>query len=75
MDLPFEDQSFGAYIANLSLMIVPNKQKQISEAYRVLKPGSAACFAIWGREENCQQFTTIIKALKNLGRDLPSHGF
>ena len=52
MRLPFADSTFEAYISNLSLMTVQHRERQISEAFRVLKPGSRACFAIWGREEN-----------------------
>ena len=47
--LPFEDATFEAYVSNLSLMIVQHRDRMISEAFRVLKQGSKACFAIWGR--------------------------
>ena len=57
--LPFADASFGAYIANLSLMLVDDHKKMLKEAYRVLEPGSAATFTIWGRREHCLQFTLI----------------
>ena len=49
--LPFPDGHFGAYISNLSLMLVNNYNNQLLEAYRVLKMGSAACFTIWGQDE------------------------
>ena len=49
MCLPFEDVAFDAYVSNLSLMITQEPERQIVEAYRVLKPGSKACFSIWGR--------------------------
>ena len=38
-------------------MIVANPTNQILEAYRVLKPGSMACFTIWGSKEKCLQFS------------------
>lgn len=56
MRLPFADSTFEAYISNLSLMIVQHRDRQLSEAFRVLKPGSRACFTIWGRPENCLNF-------------------
>ena len=56
MRLPFADCTFEAYISNLSLMIVQHRERQISETFRVLKPGARACFTIWGREENCSNF-------------------
>ncbi len=53
MRLPFADGVFEAYVSNLSLMIVQHRERQIQEAFRVLKSGSRACFTIWGRKENC----------------------
>jgi len=49
--LPFPDQSFTAYISNLSLMLVKSPKSQLKEAYRVLKPNARAVFTIWGRRE------------------------
>lgn len=62
--LPFSDSSFDAYISNLSVMIVNNPLNQISEAYRVLKPNTAACFSIWGRRDMSLQFFCVEKALE-----------
>ena len=45
-------------------MIVNNPLNQISEAYRVLKPDSAACFTIWGRRDMSLQFTCVEMALE-----------
>merc|ERR1711957_277728 len=71
MRLPFESNFFDGYVSNLSMMIVPNPDKQISECYRVLKAKSRACFTVWGRREGCKQFTIMTQALKNLGREVP----
>ena len=68
MRLPFADCTFEAYISNLSLMIVQHRERQISEAFRVLKPGARACFTIWGREENSANFRIYRQAHWNLGR-------
>lgn len=68
MRLPFPDQHFDCYISNLSLMIVPNYLRQISECYRVLKRGSKACFTVWGRPENTVQFIITRLASERLGR-------
>lgn len=72
MRLPFADDTFEAYISNLSLMIVQHRERQISEAFRVLKPGSRACFTIWGRPEYSSNFHTYHKARRNLGRSEPA---
>jgi len=65
--LPFEDQSFDCYIANLSLQLVDNHKNQLSEAYRVLQPGSYAAFTVWGKEENGSYFTFLTRSLEKLG--------
>ena len=62
--LPFADQTFNAYIANLSIHLVNHPKRQIYEAYRVLKPGSAACFTIWGKKDECLLFTLVGKVFE-----------
>jgi len=61
--LPFPDQAFDCYLSNLSIHIVINPLNQAKEAFRVLKPGSAACFTIWGRRDRSLQFTFWSKAI------------
>ena len=60
--LPYPDKWFNAYVSNLCLMLIDDPCKQINEAYRVLKPGSKACFTVWGRRENTLLFTTAGQA-------------
>ncbi|CDW79798.1 coq5 family protein [Stylonychia lemnae] len=57
--LPFKNDTFDCYIANLSLMIVDNHVNQLSEAYRVCKRGSKFGFSVWGREENNNNFKIV----------------
>ena len=66
--LPFEDASFKSYTANLSLMIVANHMNMLREAYRVLEPGSAAAFTVWGKEENCSFLTLRSEAALKIGK-------
>jgi len=46
-DLPFVDQSFDAAVCQFGLMFFPDKEKAVSEAYRVLRPGGAFLFNVW----------------------------
>jgi len=54
-NLPFEDASFTHYISNLSLHIVPDPAKMLSEAFRVLKPEGQLAVSVIG------EGTTFIK--------------
>jgi ubiquinone/menaquinone biosynthesis C-methylase UbiE len=47
MNLPFPDESFDALVCQFGLMFVPDKERAIREAHRVLKPGGAFLFSVW----------------------------
>ena len=61
MELPFRDEAFDCYIANLSLHLVPDYKAQIKEAARVLEKSGRAAFAIPGRKVNSPWNMTIGK--------------
>ena len=70
-ELPFKEESFEAYVANFSLMIVPNHVKMLEEALRVLRPNLVAAFSVWGRKENSPYFSIIQDTLYALKNELP----
>ncbi|CAI2375877.1 unnamed protein product [Moneuplotes crassus] len=70
--LPFPDGCFDVYISTLSLMIVPNPENQLSEAYRVLEEGGIAGFSVWGRKENCTMMTFVGEVFKEAQLDYTS---
>ncbi len=48
-----EDQSFDLVTCALGLMYCPDPAKAIGEAFRVLRPGGRAVFAVWGARNAC----------------------
>jgi ubiquinone/menaquinone biosynthesis C-methylase UbiE len=63
-DLPFGDHSFDLVIFQFGLMFVPDKQKALAEARRVLKPGGRLLFSTWDRLENNPTFHLADKVVK-----------
>jgi len=57
--LPYSNEEFDRYLANLSLMLVGDADKMLGEAYRVLKSGGIAAFSIWGEKQDCTLFGAI----------------
>eukprot|EP00291_Cryptomonas_curvata_P018453 CAMPEP_0172157134 /NCGR_PEP_ID=MMETSP1050-20130122/3614_1 /TAXON_ID=233186 /ORGANISM="Cryptomonas curvata, Strain CCAP979/52" /LENGTH=161 /DNA_ID=CAMNT_0012826313 /DNA_START=143 /DNA_END=625 /DNA_ORIENTATION=- len=66
-ELPFGDGSFDRYMANLSLMLVPEPEAAAREAFRVLRSGGVAAWSVWGRDEDSPLFTTVPRLMKELG--------
>jgi ubiquinone/menaquinone biosynthesis C-methylase UbiE len=63
-DLPYPDEAFDCYIANLSLMHVSDSDKMLKEAYRVTQKGGRIGISVIGRPENFKFWTVIPEALK-----------
>lgn len=71
--LPFEDASFDRYFANLNLMLIPDPQKTIKEASRVLaNHGSVAVWTVWGRPEFSPMMTILTESLQDVGINTPT---
>lgn len=65
------DNTFDVVFSNLSLQLVSNPEKMLSEALRVLKPGGRAGFTVWGRKELSKFFTTVPTVMRRNGFVLP----
>lgn len=46
-ELPFPDGSFDAVVCQFGIMFVPDKDKAVQEARRVLRPGGTLIFTVW----------------------------
>src|SRR5690349_12617181 len=49
--LPFADDSFDVAVSRLGVMFFPDTIVALREILRVVKPGGALCFVVWGRSE------------------------
>eukprot|EP00611_Tribonema_gayanum_P013993 TRINITY_DN25255_c0_g1_i1.p1 TRINITY_DN25255_c0_g1~~TRINITY_DN25255_c0_g1_i1.p1 ORF type:complete len:362 (-),score=113.78 TRINITY_DN25255_c0_g1_i1:603-1688(-) len=53
----FEDNSMDIVTCTLGLMFMPNWQKAIAEAYRVLKPNGLYLATVWGPKEEMDYYS------------------
>lgn len=51
MELPFEDGSFDLVVMQFGIMFLPDKEKGLKEAYRVLKTGGKLIYNTWNKVE------------------------
>jgi len=65
--LPYSDDAFDCYLANLSLMLVNDPNKMLSEAYRVTQKGGTLGFTVIGNPEKQVMWTVIFDAFKEIG--------
>lgn len=46
-NLPFANASFDVVVCQFGLMFIPDKQRAVNEAHRVLKPGGEFLLSVW----------------------------
>lgn len=62
--LPYADDSFDAYIANLTLHVTEHPEQLVAEAFRVLQPGKIAVFSVPGKESDSSLFNLMFTYMK-----------
>lgn len=61
--LHFPDESFDAAVCAFGLLHLPNAQRGLAEAHRVIKPGSAYAFSVWCAPEKARLFGLLMDAV------------
>jgi len=61
-ELEFSDSSFDAVICPFGLLHLPEPDKAISEAFRVLKPGGRYAFTVWCSPDRAQLLGLALNA-------------
>ena len=65
--LDFKDEMFDICFSSLSLMIVENYEKMISESFRVTKKGGKVGFTVWASKEKSLMFTLPTRIIEKHG--------
>ncbi|MGI9352398.1 MAG: class I SAM-dependent methyltransferase [Rhizobiaceae bacterium] len=66
-NLSFADKSFDAVICLFGLLHMPEPEKAIVEAYRVLKSNGRYAFTVWDTPENHEFFAVVMNAIQTYG--------
>jgi len=72
-NLPFEDGGFDAVVMGLCLLHLPNAERAVAEAFRVLRPGGYIAATVWAKPEDNPAFRIVLSSLDRHGAkvDLP----
>jgi SAM-dependent methyltransferase len=66
MELPFPDGAFDAVVCQFGVMFFPDKARAFAEARRVLRPGGAFVFNVWGALDENEFADVITTALASV---------
>ncbi len=66
-NLQFDDESFDSVICLFGLLHMPDPEKAIVEAYRVLRPQGRYAFTVWETAETHEFFSLVTSAIDEYG--------
>jgi SAM-dependent methyltransferase len=70
--LPFPEASFDAVVMSFGLLHLARRDRALTEAHRVLRPGGRLAFTVWDTPENAVAFGIVLGAVQRHGRtDVP----
>jgi len=65
--LDLDDDSVDGVLSRFGVMLVPEPERVVHEAHRVLRPGGALAFAVWGPIDRNPWLTVLVGALLQRG--------
>lgn len=68
-ELPFEDGSFDAVVGGFVVNHLPDPERAMEEAVRVLSPGGSVAFSVWDRPERNRLNGVFADAVEDVGAD------
>jgi len=68
-ELPFEDASFDVVVGGFIISHLPNPERAVAEAVRVLRPHGSAAFSLWDRPERNRMNGVFSDAIADAGVD------
>ncbi|MEJ2653517.1 MAG: methyltransferase domain-containing protein [Gammaproteobacteria bacterium] len=63
-NLAFDDSSFDAVVCPFGILHIPEPQRAMAEAFRVLKPGGRYAFTVWAAPEKNEFFKVVLPIIQ-----------